>query len=179
MAASMLLALALVGPLPRSAFATPVPWVKLGYTGLLVGAAAWLAARAARPVARLEAPRRALLCVVLAMGLLAAAATVLLTAPGQRLDALMGQSWMVCPWTVLAFSLPALGLSLRALRGLAPTQPRQAGAAAGLLAGALGAFGYSLACPEAAPAFVAVWYTLGVLLTGLLGMALGSRLLRW
>jgi hypothetical protein len=43
----------------------------------------------------------------------------------------------------------------------------------------LGASGYALACPEASPAFVAVWYSLGVLLTGLLGAALGPRLLRW
>ncbi|GAP39034.1 NrsF family protein [Piscinibacter sakaiensis] len=49
----------------------------------------------------------------------------------------------------------------------------------GLLARALGAFGYSLACPESRLAFVAVWYTMGVLFTGLLGAALGARLLRW
>jgi hypothetical protein len=73
----------------------------------------------------------------------------------------------------------ALAAALWALRGLAPTRPRAAGGAAGLLAGAVGAAGYSLACPEASPGFVAAWYTLGIALTGGLGALLGPRLLRW
>jgi hypothetical protein len=80
---------------------------------------------------------------------------------------------------VLALSMPALAASLWAVRGLAPTRPSLAGFAAGLLAGSVGAFGYSLSCPEASPAFVAVWYTLGIGLTGCLGAVLGPRVLRW
>jgi hypothetical protein len=48
-----------------------------------------------------------------------------------------------------------------------------------LFAGALGAFGYALACDELALPFVAAWYTLGVLLTAGLGALLGPRVLRW
>ena len=92
---------------------------------------------------------------------------------------LMGNTALLCPWLVLALSLPALGLSFWAMRSLGPTQLRMAGFAAGLLAGAVGAFGYSLACPEASAAFVSVWYTLGIALTGVLGAALGPRVLRW
>jgi hypothetical protein len=92
---------------------------------------------------------------------------------------LLGESWSTCPWSVLALSLPALAGSLWAVRGLAPTRPRAAGFAAGLLAGSVGAFGYSLSCPEASPAFVAVWYTLGIAFTGVVGAALGPRVLRW
>jgi hypothetical protein len=44
---------------------------------------------------------------------------------------------------------------------------------------ALGACGYALACAEPSPAFVAAWYTLGILATGALGAALGPRVLRW
>ena len=76
-------------------------------------------------------------------------------------------------------SLPALAAALWALRGLAPTRLRTAGFASGVLAGSVGAFGYALSCPEASMSFVAVWYSLGILLTGALGAALGPRVLRW
>lgn len=177
--ASAVLALALLGPLPAALFATPAPWIKLAYTAALALAAGWLAARASVPAASLARPRRAVLGVLLCMAALGAAAITFGTAPGQRLEALMGHSWLQCPWNVLALSLPALALAFWALRGLAPTRPRLAGFAAGLWAGAMGAFGYALACPEASPAFVAVWYTLGIVLTGAVGWALGARLLRW
>jgi hypothetical protein len=36
-----------------------------------------------------------------------------------------------------------------------------------------------LSCTEESAAFVAVWYSLGIALCGLLGGALGGRLLRW
>jgi hypothetical protein len=91
----------------------------------------------------------------------------------------LGSSWLKCPPSVLALSLPALAAVLWAVRGMAPTQPRTAGFAAGLLAGGVGAFGYALSCPEESPAFVAVWYSLGIVLTGAVGAALGPRLLRW
>ena len=72
-----------------------------------------------------------------------------------------------------------LATALSALRGLAPVRPRTAGFAAGLFAGALGALGYSLACPELAASFVAVWYTLGIGLVALAGAALAPFVLRW
>lgn len=175
---SALLAVVLMEALPGAMFATPAPWIKLGYTGTLALAAGWLAMRASLPVVRIEAPRRALVGVLLAMAAVGAA-SVIESGSGQGLDALMGHSWLQCPWNVLALSLPALGLSLWAIRGLAPTRPVTAGFAAGLFAGGLGAFGYSLSCPEASAAFVAVWYTLGIVLTGLVGAALGPRVLRW
>jgi hypothetical protein len=43
----------------------------------------------------------------------------------------------------------------------------------------VGALGYSVACTEESIAFVATWYSLGILLTGLAGAALGPRVLRW
>ncbi len=169
----------LLGTLPASAFTSGSPWMKLVYTGTLAVAAGWLAARAARPVARTTRPAQAVLSVVLLMAGVGAAALVFDTAPGNRMHAMMGNTALQCPWLVLGLSLPALGLSFWAMHGLAPTQPRMAGFAAGLLSGALGAFGYSLACPEASVTFVAIWYTLGVALTGALGAILGPRMLRW
>jgi hypothetical protein len=171
-------ALAIFGPIPSELFATPAPWIKFAYAGGLAAAAAWLAARLGRPVPRTRVPLRALLLVLMVMGLLALGA-LLVTPAGERLALVLGHSWSSCPVNVLALSLPALAGALWALHGLAPTRPRAAGLAAGLLAGALGALGYSLACTELSPAFVAVWYSLGIGLTGALGAVLGPRVLRW
>ncbi|MBG6076211.1 NrsF family protein [Polaromonas sp. CG_9.11] len=177
--ASSLLAVGIYGPLPSWMFATSAPWIKLVYSGLLVAAALWLAARAALPVVRMTGPWRAVGIVVLAMLFVGGAVMFFGIVPGQRMESLMGQTWRQCPWNVLVLSLPALALILWAMRGLAPTRPCLAGFASGLLAGALGAFGYSLSCPEASPAFIAAWYSLGVVLTGAVGAAFGPRLLRW
>ena len=66
-----------------------------------------------------------------------------------------------------------------ALRRLAPTRLAMAGAAAGLLAGAVGATVYGLYCEETAAAFVVTWYTLGIAVCATAGALLGPRLLRW
>lgn len=177
-AASSLLALALYGPIPASLYATAAPWIKLGYAAALAAAAAWLTARLARPVARLRLPQQAVAAVVLAMLAIGLAALVA-TPPADRGAALLGHSWSTCPGNVLALSLPALLGTLWALRGMAPTRPRAAGFAAGLFAGALGAFGYALSCPEVSPTFVALWYSLGIGLVAAAGATLGPHLLRW
>ena len=65
------------------------------------------------------------------------------------------------------------------MRGLAPTRPVRAGAAAGLLAGALAATAYTLHCPESQAPFLAVWYLLGILAPAAAGALVGPRLLRW
>lgn len=176
--ASALAAIGLFGLIPAEMFATAVPWTKMAYAGALALTAGWLTARLSRPAAPVARPQRALAAVVLVMVALAGASLIGLPA-GARAEALLGHSWSSCPWSVAALSLPALGAALWAVRGLAPTRPRAAGLAAGLLAGSLGAFGYSLSCPEASPAFVAVWYSLGIALTGAAGAALGPRVLRW
>ncbi|MGE0430095.1 NrsF family protein [Hydrogenophaga sp.] len=176
--ASALFALVSMGPIPAVMWATQAPWLKLMYGACLALAAGWLTARLSRPVARTYWPVRAVLAVfssILALGAL----TLVTSAPDQRMAALFGETWLSCPTNVVALSLPALAGALWALRGLAPTQLRAAGFNAGLLAGALGAMGYSLVCPEVSATFVAVWYSLGILLTGLLGAVLGPRLLRW
>jgi hypothetical protein len=176
--ASAALALAVMGPVPSSLYATAAPWLKLGYAGALAAAAGWLAARLSRPAAPARAGGLAVLGVVALMGLLGVLEW-LATPPEQRMDVLMGHSALRCPGNVLLLALPALAAALWALRGLAPVRPRAAGLAAGLLAGAVGALGYALSCTEASTAFVAAWYTLGIVLAGLLGAALGPRVLRW
>lgn len=175
---SILLVRLLHEPMPRELLDTPAPWIKLAYAGALALSAGWLTARLARPVARLAVPTAAVLTVLLVMTVLGLAAWLSVPAP-DRMEAVMGSSWSTCPWSVLALSLPTLAGSLWAVRGLAPTRPRAAGFACGLLAGALGAVGYAMACPELSAAFIAVWYSLGILLSGALGALLGPRVLRW
>lgn len=176
--ASGALAALFLGWVPVTLFAEVGPWFKLVYAAATAAAAAWLAARLGRPLPRLGAPL-ALVGAVVGAALLVGLADWWRMPASERAGALLGHSAAQCPWNVLALSLPALAAALWALRGLAPTRPVAAGAAAGLLAGALGAFGYALACDELALPFVAAWYTLGMALAAALGALLGPRVLRW
>lgn len=65
------------------------------------------------------------------------------------------------------------------MRGLAPTRLALAGAASGLLAGALGALVYALHCTEIAAPFLGIWYVIGMLIPTAIGALLGPRMLRW
>lgn len=172
------LALAIIGPvndLPAIAVALSI---KLVYALAFAAAAGWLAARLARPAARFNGATIAVGVVMVGMALVGLAALGA-TAAGERSAYLLGHSWATCPWAVLGLSLPALFATFHALRGLAPTRPRIAGLAAGLLAGAVGAFGYAFSCLETSTTFIALWYTLGIVMAGALGAALGPRWLRW
>jgi len=171
-------ALGLLGPVPPALFAQPGMWLKLGYAAALAAAGVAWVARLGRPGARVAAPGRAVLLVVALMAL--AGVLTLLAAPsGQRVAALLGHSWASCLAFVFGLSLPALAGTLWALRGLAPTRPRLAGFAAGVLAGAVGALSYAVTCDELSPSFVALWYSAGIGLCAGLGALVGPRLLRW
>jgi len=176
--ASSVLALALIGPLPAAVFYTAAPWIKLVYAVLLLVGTSALAARLSRPVSSTVMARAAVTSVFLLM-LLAGAVTLITTPEGGRWSALLGQTWWICPWMLMMLSLPALTAILWAMRSLAPTRLKQAGFAAGLVAGVLGAMGYSLACPETSVAFVAIWYSMGIALTGWVGQWIGPKVLRW
>ena len=86
---------------------------------------------------------------------------------------------MICPWRILAVGLPLLAGAVWALRGLAPTRLVMAGLVAGGCAGGLGAAIYGFACDETSAVFLAIWYTLGIVLVAGVGALSGSRLLRW
>lgn len=101
------------------------------------------------------------------------------TPPEGVRDALMGTTWDKCPWRIFALSIPGLGAILWTMRRFAPTRLVLAGAAAGLLAGGLAATVYGLHCAETAAPFVALWYSLGVLLSAVAGAIVGPRVLRW
>jgi hypothetical protein len=65
------------------------------------------------------------------------------------------------------------------LRQQAPERHRIAGAAAGLLSGAIAAMIYALACNETSPVFILLWYSAGIGVCAAAGSLVGPYLLRW
>jgi hypothetical protein len=88
-------------------------------------------------------------------------------------------SWSVCTRNIAILAAPILAITLMILRQLAPTRPIVAGFAAGAFSGGLAATLYGLHCPEATFVFVALWYTLGVAVSALIGAVVGRWALRW
>ena len=156
----------------------PVFWLKSSFPATVAVAALVLCGRLSRPGARTGAG-----WLLLALPLLAvwsASAWLIATAPpALRMQLVLGQTWRVCTFNVVALSLPSFMATFWAMRGLAPTRLTLAGAVAGLLAGAQAVLVYTIYCAEMAPPFWATWYVLGMLLPTAAGAMLGRRLLRW
>ena len=156
----------------------PMYWFKLAFVAGLSVASLLAALRLSRPGMRLAWVLGALAAPVLAVWALAAA-TMAGADPAQRAHLFFGDTWASCPLLVALLSVPAFVGVLWAMRGLAPTRLRLAGAAAGLLSGSVGALVYSLHCPELAAPFLGFWYLLGILIPAVAGAVLGPRMLRW
>jgi hypothetical protein len=153
-------------------------WVKFGYTFALAVLAIWACERLTRPAG---AARDRLPWLLAPVVLLSALAVWRLAQaqPPARAAMIMGHSASVCPWLILALSVPPLLGLIWAVRGLAPTRLRLAGWVLGLAAGAAGATAYALHCDEMAAPFLMTWYSLGVIGAGLFGWLFAPRLLRW
>ena len=161
-----------------AALATGPFWMKFAYTLALAALGFWLAERAGRPgmaLGRLLALAAALIAAMMLIGL----ALMAVAPPAARTPMLLGSSYQVCPWLIMAVSAPMFAGSFWALRSTAPTRPMLAGACAGLLSGGAGAFIYAFHCPEFAEPFLAFCYTAGVLFVTALGAILGRFVLRW
>jgi hypothetical protein len=157
---------------------TALFWFKLAFPLALGGASLWTCTRLARPGAAVGAAGAAV-ALPIAVVWLAAVLMVLDTPDTERTALLLGQTWRVCPGNIACLSLPGLIAVFLAMRGLAPTRLRSAGAACGLLAGATATVAYCLHCPEMGVPFWAIWYLLGMLIPTLVGALLGPYLLRW
>jgi hypothetical protein len=162
----------------HAAMGTRAFWMKFFYTLVVALIGVWIVERLARPGVRANA--QALLEIV-PLAVIAAIAIYKLSmaSPETRMPMMMGHSAMVCPWLILGLSLPILAGGIWALRGLAPVRLTQAGFALGILAGAASAFVYGFHCNENTAPFVAIFYTLGIALAGLVGAILGRFVLRW
>ncbi|MEO6041485.1 MAG: DUF1109 domain-containing protein [Croceibacterium sp.] len=153
-------------------------WMKAIYTGALGVAATLAVARLARPEPMRLAALWPVALPVLVVAVIAAV-QMAQASPDSWRALWLGSTWKVCPVNVLLLSLPILAVLLAWLRRLAPTRLAAAGALAGIAAGAWAATLYGLHCPEFSALFVVTWYSLGILLGGVVGALLGPRVLRW
>ena len=160
------------------ALTLPAFWIKLGFVASLAAGAFFAALRLSRPGTSLHGVQPAILLPVL--GIWAIAACALLSAdPPERSKLLFGETWQSCPLLIAMLSAPIFFAVMRAMQEQAPTRPALAGAAAGLLSGAIAAVVYCLHCPEMAAPFVGLWYLLGILIPACVGALLGKVLFHW
>jgi hypothetical protein len=161
-----------------SALFTSTFWMKWGFTLATAAAAFFLCLRLARPESKPGWLLVALLVPILVLTIIACI-QLMNTPAAERGMIWFGHSAIQCLSCIPVLALPLLFGVLWAFRQFAPTRLRLAGFTAGLLAGAAAAAVYALHCEETAPAFVATWYSVGMLLPALLGLVVGPRVLRW
>lgn len=179
-AASAAVSLGLLGIRPDWGDAVHLPmfWGKVAFalaTAVLAAAVLW---RLVHPGMRLGAALAPVLVPTAALWVTALQDLALAPA-GTRAALVLGTSWQHCLAAISMLSIPAFALALAAVRLLAPTRLRLTGAVAGLFAGGIAAAVFSLYCSEMAPAYVGVWYVVGMLVPAAAGWALGPRILRW
>lgn len=177
---SALAMLALLGLRPDMAAAlfTASFWIKLIFPLGLAVAGLMAVDRLGRPGAEADSGYGVGIAVAGSMALLAS--VQLITAPRDAIRSLLlGHTLDHCTALIMLLALPILAAGMYAMRQMAPTRLRLAGAAVGVTAGALSASIYAIACNETALPFVTLWYGAGIALTGVLGALLGPRLLRW
>lgn len=172
--------LALLGPRPDMATAVTsvMFWMKLGYTAAIGVVGVLSVERIARPTGD---PGRRMGWLAAPIVMIAVAMVVQIDrAPSGGIRTLVtGSSASICPWLIAATSVPPFVALMWAVRSLAPTRLRLAGAVTGLAAGGVAAAVYCLHCAEYGAPFVAVWYSLGMLAPCAVGALTGPRLLRW
>lgn len=154
-----------------------------GWFGLKLALVALVALAAWRVVDRAARPGERIGYGWLGLAGLAFLAAITLDLGALGLDdwreRLQGDNAALCIVAIpLLSAAPLIGLIV-ALRDGAATNAALAGAAAGLLAGAVGAFVYGLHCSDDSPLFLGVWYVLGIGVVTVIGGLLGRRFLTW
>ena len=175
---AVLAMLMLLGMRPdmETAAVTMIYWTKFSYTLAL----ALLSLAATLVLARPDGSTRwPWLAAVALLALLLVLAIIQLARADDMMPMIMGSSIIRSLTYIPILSLPVLLASMLALRRMAPTRPALAGFAAGIMAGSTGAWIYAFACTETGMMFLALWYTLAIMLVGAVGAVLGKFLLRW
>lgn len=165
------------GDMPQR-LATPAFWVKAAFPSSVIGASLFVTFRLSRPGARTGAAWVSL-AVPLAFVWLVAIVLVMAAPASLRLHLMLGTSWRTCTPSIAALSIPPVAAVFWAMKGLNPTRPMLAGAAAGLLGGAQALLVYTFYCAELAVPFWAVWYVLGLAIPTVTGGVIGRKLLGW
>lgn len=140
--------------------------------------ALWLARGMARPESRAGAQWAVVVAMVLA-GALALAQGILAAGFAGLVAALDTPNLITCFVSIPVLSALPMAAAFWAMKSGAPANPRLAGVAAGLLAGAGGTAIYSLHCPEDSLLFFLPAYGGSMLIVAAAGALLGPRLLRW
>jgi hypothetical protein len=145
---------------------------------VLVIAATWVALRLSRPTA---APRTAMRPLMVPVFLLMAAVLyeLVTVSASEWPSRAIGVNGMMCLANIIFLSVFPLTTTIYALRQGAPMSPALAGAAAGLVAGALGATVFAMHCTNDSPLFVAIWYALAIGFMSMFGLLIGRHALRW
>jgi hypothetical protein len=182
-AAALGLMLLIVGTRSQLGAAPHLHWLalKLLFALSLVATATPALIKSLRPGADDESPSKLFFFPFIAVGT-AAIATVLFAQPPMSKEMLLGahsMSSVRCVLLTLCFASIPMTILIWALRNGAPTRLARCGAIAGIVAGAIGAAAYAFSCRSDSVAFIAIWYTAGIMVCALVGAQLGPRLLRW
>ena len=92
---------------------------------------------------------------------------------------IVAKGWLTCLLYIPLFAIAPFAAVVCGLRAGAPTELAQAGAAAGLVAGGLGATPCAFSCPDESIPAIAVWYGATIVTCAGIGAKLGPRLLHW
>jgi len=178
--ASGLLMLGWLGLRPdlMSAAGTMVFWGKFAFAlaFALLGAAAAL--NLSRPGGSMLRQAFGILALVAAYGILGIM-QLLVMGPEATRSLVLGGSALLCPFYIVALSVPVYAAIVWAMRRAAPTSPSLAGFAAGLFAGGAATWVYAFHCTESGMPFITIWYTTGILAAAALGAVIGRFVLRW
>lgn len=90
-----------------------------------------------------------------------------------------GRHWRACLIAVPLYAMCPLVILLILARWGAPVDRRLTGACAGLASAGLATVAYSVHCPDDTAPFLAVWYTLAIIIVAGLGALSFPRLVRW
>ncbi|WP_421566393.1 NrsF family protein [Ochrobactrum sp. EDr1-4] len=177
MAASIMIVLLGVRHDLTTAMFTPTLWVKFGYAASLLAIMIPPLLALSRPV-RSTFPWKKFLLLITCLTFLAVL-DMFSVLPNQKKALVIGDSAWVCSGLIMVLAFPILLALLSAIRKLAPYSSTMAGLAAGIVSGGISVFIYSFHCPEPGIPFVAIWYTGGVVGTGVIGAISGRYFLRW
>lgn len=178
--AAAVLMLAWLGLRPdlMEASGTMMFWSKFAYTTIFAILGGLAALNLARPGGSLRRQAVGIVLLVALMGL-GGIGQMLVMGPEHMRTLVVGGSALVCPFYIVALSVPVYALTAWAMRRAAPTNPTLAGFAAGLFAGAAATWVYAFHCTESGMPFVTIWYTTGILIAAGLGALVGRFALRW
>lgn len=157
----------------------PFVALKIGFCLIVIILALGCLDRAARPGA--SRPTDWIVLLVPFAVMLSLAGLSLGSAPASHWHAMIvGDQWLSCLVSIPIIAIvPFAAIFWTVRRFAAPTDLTQAGAIAGMIAGAISAIGYAIHCVDDSIPFVALWYGGTIVASTAAGAALGRKFLRW